>query len=429
MTIPPKQYILTDNKVLLTTLQVQGIDVIEIANVDSIDQFFYANWISDGQRVVFISQGGANSLQYAFKIENKVREIGGESDTKVPNSQSLARISKVKTAEECLRLIARMATKPRFPEHLNPLTMSVNEVEPKYFLDSAGQPMLYETGVHILYGKPGTMKSWFSQQLIAKYTVRIIDLENIFSILKKRLTLLGIESENAGVFDKPIKVEALKQRINEYVLTKPDIVVFDSLSKVLSLVGAKQDNNDEINAFFTEFIDPLRNAGICVVLIDHLPKDGNSDDFPIGAQAKKQNSDVMYLFKKSKDGKGADLFLAKDREYALESRCEPGGDLLFYGRLQLEDCGGAVEVRVHPELSALIDGRSISASTAKLWFEIEDFISKKEGATKSDVRRGVQGKSGRIDDALNELVSMGYLKMIKVGSAHVYSIRKKITRG
>jgi len=423
---PP--YFLTSDKSTLRSFKENGIEIFEISKISSFENFFNDNHINQYQEVILITYGDALSLQRAIPFENKVREIGGIPRTKIIDFHSGARLSRASSPEECIKIVSSMGSRQRFAPHFNPLTMDVEEVALKYCPDAVGLPMLYQTGVHFLYGKPGSMKSWFSQQFLAIHDVRYIDLENIYPILKKRLGLLGINPEKGQVFDKPEDSHALKSRIQEYVITKPEIVVFDSLSKVLSLIGAKQDSNDEVNAFFTEYVDPLRDAGICVVIIDHLPKDGNSDDFPIGAQAKKQNAEVMFLFKRGKDGTGADIYVAKDREYALESRCEPSGDLFYYGHLELVEDDNLLKVQVHPELSLVLDGETIPASKAKLWFQIEDLILTKVTVSKSDVRRSVTGKSGRIDDALSELVEKGYLLMVKVGSANMYSSLKKITR-
>ena len=419
-------FILTDVEEIQKKFRDNEIQIHEVSTRVTIEKFLEDNWIENNQEIIYISNGNSKSLQTSTFLEKKIREFGGNPTVKISDFHTKMQIRNAKSKDECMKIVGKMKSKRQFPLHINPLTMELKEVHPKYFLDSTEQAMLYETGVHFLYGKPGSMKSWFSQQFLTSHDVRYIDLENMYSLLKKRLLLLGVQPENGYAFDKPKDAAALRERVAEYVATKPEIVVFDSLSKILSLVGAKQDSNDDVNAFFTEYIDPLRNADICVVLIDHLPKDGNSDDFPIGAQAKKQNADFMYLFKKNKEGNGADLFIAKDRDHVLESRCEPGGDLHYYGQLRLEESGGVFKVEVHPEVSVVIKGKSLSANTLKLWLEIEEFVLKAEEVTKTEIRKGVSGKSSRIDDALIEMVELKLLRMKKVGSANIFSSIEKI---
>ena len=55
---------------------------------------------------------------------------------------------------------------------------------------------------------------------------------------------------------------------------KPALVIFDSCIKFLSFAGLEKNDNDHIAKRATQFLQPLRKAGIMVLVLDHVPHDG-----------------------------------------------------------------------------------------------------------------------------------------------------------
>lgn len=310
-----------------------GLAVEEILNDKDLEDFFGKNWIHPNQEINVISGSNSESMKLAMSLDRRIREIGGNPHIKLPDFHCKMRLSSAKSTPEIIEALRRQHDKPRFRPHLNPLTMKLDEVKPKYLLDSQGRPLLYPGAVHFIYGQPQTLKSMLMHSLTNKNDIRYIDFENTFPILKQRLKIMGVEAKDGAKFDKPQSKSELEERKREYLETSPEIVVFDSMANLLRTFEYSQDNNDDVTDVFVNFINPLRDAGICVVIIDHLPKDDNSSEYPIGAQAKKQQSDVMYLMRKIKGSKSVDMFVTKDRNHQILARCDETQSLIHYGQV------------------------------------------------------------------------------------------------
>ena len=139
---------------------------------------------------------------------------------------------------------------------------------------------------------PGTYKSWVVLSMLQHHDVRFWDFENGMSGVVRRLQSLGVSRERANYFDNPQSVEAVHARVAEYVRTKPEIVCIDGFSGLAGVMEINPESNQVVQRVFNDVFVPLRNAGITTVVLDHLPKDSAVDDYPIGAQTKKSQSDV-----------------------------------------------------------------------------------------------------------------------------------------
>lgn len=219
----------------------------------------------------------------------------------------------------------------KYRQHHNPFDFEGKLPELTYLIDTEGNPMLYRGNIHFIYGKPGTYKSWVVLSMLLKHNVRFWDFENGMSGVLRRLQSLGVTREQANYFDNPQSVEAVHKRVSEYVKTKPEIVCIDGFSGLAGVMEINPESNQEVQRVFNEVLVPLRNAGITTVILDHLPKDSAIDDYPIGAQTKKSQSDVAYLFKQNQANDGVVIYVSKDRNGAISDRAEAGSYPKRYG--------------------------------------------------------------------------------------------------
>ena len=312
--------------------------------------------------------------------------------------------------------------------HINPLTFAVDPIEPMFMEDSEGRSLIYPGEIHLIYGKPGTFKSWLLLQLVAKHDVRFLDFENGLPTIAKRLRQLGVLSSRTEKFDFPDTKEQVMERIQEYVQTKPEIICFDGLPGLARIFGVDTDSNTDIQDLFNRVLVPLKKAGCAVILLDHLPKDGSADEYPIGAQSKKSQSGVAYLLKQRKASDVVEIFVSKDRHYVVSERCAPDGTLRLYGWLEVNEDKGRFGVQIKPDLVADIGGEQLDSFDANLRFNIYDYVAENPDCSKSEIERNIKGRTGRKREATEELIKGGFLLVRQVGQTSCHTIGKPLER-
>lgn len=314
--------------------------------------------------------------------------------------------------------------KTSFKPHRNPLKENLKDIKTEYLQDLKGNFLLYPGHIHLLYGKPGTYKSWVALSLIGKYEVRYWDFENFGPILATRMRLMGVKAEDAGVFAYPETRTQIFELVEEYVITKPDILVVDGMSGISRTMGLNTDANDQVEKLFNDVFMPLKRAGICVLILDHLPKDSPVDDFPIGAQAKKSQSDVAILMKTRRDSDLVDVLVSKDRNFDLFSRCESGTTPRLYGWLIKPSAENNFKAVIEPDLIALINGQEIDSFDSVLYEEVWHFVQESPGSSGTRIEENVSGKNSRIRTAVQWLTSNGFLEQSKKGNGTHYRTEK-----
>lgn len=314
----------------------------------------------------------------------------------------------------------------KYRQHHNPFDYEGKLPELTYLTDTEGNSMLYRGNIHFIYGKPGTYKSWVVLSMVQQHDVRFWDFENGMSGVLRRLQSLGVSRERANYFDNPQSVDAVHKRVSEYIRTKPEIVCIDGFSGLAGVMEINPESNHEVQKVFNEVLVPLRNAGITTVVLDHLPKDSAVDDYPIGAQTKKSQSDVAYLFRQNPANDGVVIYVSKDRNGAISDRAEAGGYPKRYGTVNLIAKDESISVRISPLYVARINGADVVESEALLRKRIWEYIDDNESCSKSDIERNVPGKTERKRKALKNLVDDGHVLSRTVGTSMIHSIIKPL---
>jgi hypothetical protein len=314
----------------------------------------------------------------------------------------------------------------KYRQHHNPFDYEGKLPELTFLIDTEGNPMLYRGNIHFIYGKPGTYKSWVVLSMLQHHDVRFWDFENGMSGVLRRLQSLGVDRERANYFDNPQSAEAVRKRVTEYVRTKPEVVCIDGFSGLAGVMEINPESNQEVQRVFNEVLVPLRNAGVTTVVLDHLPKDSSVDDYPIGAQTKKSQSDVAYLFKQNPANEGVVIYVSKDRNGAISDRAEAGSYPKRYGTVNLVAKDESISVQISPLYVARINGTDVVESEALMRKRIWDYIDDNESCSKSDIERNVPGKTERKRKALKNLVDDGYVLSKTVGTSMIHSIIKPL---
>lgn len=314
----------------------------------------------------------------------------------------------------------------KWRQHLNPFDAAQEAPELTFWMDLEGKPLLYRGGIHFIYGKPGTFKSWFSQALMLDANVRIWDFENGLASTLHRLQSLGVPYERAGGYTSPASEKEVLERVEEYLYTRPEVLVIDSFSGFAEVMNVNGEANNEVMSVFKKVLFPLKQAGVTVIILDHLPKDASSPDYPIGAQAKRSQADVTILFKHTTEPNVVEVYVSKDRHGELSSRCEPGASPRKFGSLNFESIGDQVSLTLTPAYAAKFEGAELSASDATLLEHIYSYLESNPRSPKSAIETSIPGKTDRKRKALQKLVGGGYVMVEAIGTSLLHSVNKKL---
>lgn len=306
---------------------------------------------------------------------------------------------------------------PIYRPHVNPLTMTLSDVTPKYLMDEDGNCLFYPGEIHFVYGPPQSFKSLLTLELNAPYT-RVLDFENGPAVIRQRLLSMNASPAHTAGFDFPETAEQVKERVAEYIATKPKIVIIDGLPGLCGVLGLDSDNNADIQRLFSQYLVPMKNAGICVVILDHIPKDAAKPEYPIGAQAKKAQAGVAYYLHRNPSTGNVEIFVAKDRHHIVKSRCEPGS-MPFYGSLRVEE-SPHLRISIVPERVPNLNGQTMKVRDAQLVEEIYEYIEANPGSSKAAIEREVSGKNSAKRNVLKQLVDDGHVEVRQEGPAQCH---------
>lgn len=289
----------------------------------------------------------------------------------------------------------------------NPRDYEGVSFQAKYLQDSLGRPMLVPGQIHIIYGASESKKSFLGLTAVLDNHGFYIDLEMGGPGLSTRIGKMNYEySCSDGFAIYPTKDELLVL-VAELCDRPATVVVIDSFAQLSVLLDKDTNSGGDTGLIFQMVLRPLATAGHAVVVIDHSPKAKNSNDHPIGSQNKKAQADIMYRVQIN-DGTGqSELFIEKDRYHVIRGRLNDGQDL--YGEVRLTD--NPLRLKIVPadylEQSRTIVG--VRHNIYRIMERIMLAVIKSKRLTKSEIDTQVQGKSGEITKARNELVSQGFL--------------------
>lgn len=302
---------------------------------------------------------------------------------------------------------------PAYPPLINPLLQDYPKMEPKFLADREGNFMLYPGETHFIYGMPGTYKTFLLLKLIGTCNVVYIDFENHGPTMKSRLNAMKVDPKDAQVFDFPETEDQVKERVNFCLEEKPDVVCIDGLPGLARMYGLDPDSNDQVAKLFARVIDPLKRAGIAVVLLDHITKEGTKDAYPIGAQTKKSQSGVLYLLRPRNENSTIDVFVTKDRHHTIYERCEDTGQVRHYGWIESgNDPVEGLKIEIALDQVADFDGQTYERSAAFQYKSLSDFIGGNPGCPQTLIEGEVRGKTASIRSALHYLESKQYIKIV-----------------
>ena len=170
------------------------------------------------------------------------------------------------------------------------------------------EDILLASRVHSIYSAASTGKTFLALWLILRVIERglkvlIFDRENGYRIMAERLEQLGADPARVDELvhyyfypDLPVSEEGLFDYETLLDSVGPALVVFDSWINFLAPEGMDENSSNDVSTWAAHYTHPARSRGIAVLLLDHVPKEGNSSR---GSSRKRDEVDVMWALRNS----------------------------------------------------------------------------------------------------------------------------------
>lgn len=186
--------------------------------------------------------------------------------------------------------------------------------------------MVYEEGVHLISGHPGSGKSimaktWAVLAMAEGRHVVWLDYEMGLRATGSRLAACGATLEQLQeLFHYAWTPKDAESHLIAVAQRWPGaFVVFDSMSKALKLAGLDENSPGEVTGFTLPLITAAKAHHLPMVLIDHVTKGSKDSRYSRGSGSKLADADVHWTVEKvdefNRETIGTmNLKLQKDRE-------------------------------------------------------------------------------------------------------------------
>ncbi len=199
--------------------------------------------------------------------------------------------------------------------YVNPALDSSNPPKLRYMANTEGALLLPDSAVVTIYGEAETRKSYLLQTAVAEHCGIMIQFESHPRGIKKRLVGMNLPEYAHGRYIFPKTKTELLEVVNDLCKVSPTIIGFDSFTPLLALFGGDNNSDISVQEIFSRIFHPLRDAGHCVVYLDHQSKAPKNEGFATGSQNKKSQVDIAMYIVHNKVQDTFEVRVVKDREY------------------------------------------------------------------------------------------------------------------
>ena len=153
-------------------------------------------------------------------------------------------------------------------------------LEPSVLWRTDRKALLYPAAVNTLHGQPGHGKSWLALHALCQVLregeqATLVDYENAPAYTALRLREMGLASNEVAPLDyRHASGGITANDVAEIVGSKPALVVIDNTAEALSAAGLVENDGGDVAQWIATVPRLLAEAGVCVLLLDHVRKDG-----------------------------------------------------------------------------------------------------------------------------------------------------------
>lgn len=262
--------------------------------------------------------------------------------------------------------------------------------------------LIYAALMHSIAGEPGSGKTllalWLAIQVMrGGGRVLYLDAENGPRLVAERLRDLGADEDtlDASFFYYPaditLEAESLSRLAATVAEVRPVLAVFDSFADFIAAAGLEENSNTDCTRWVSKVCQPLKEAGVAVLILDHVPKGAKG---PRGAGAKVAKMDAQWNlettleFDRERTGE-ITLKNSKDRECWLPKivRFSVGGGVFARSAGTLEDRGDDGLTDKQRQALEYLEGRGAEGAS---WSCLLDELGGSKGTLSTTLKRLTQ---------------------------------------
>ena len=243
----------------------------------------------------------------ALTVEQAEAEFGWNWENALPQAQMRAEALEARATQS-----ASASSSSWAPRDLSDV-MAGDYVAPKptVFRRTDGMGMFYPGVVNEFHAVGGTGKTLAAlavcdEALRDGQTVLYVDYEEHPSRIVQRLRGYGISDEaiqSRFMYVKPTE-KPTQAALDALVDLSPSVVIIDTFAESFNnLTGGDSHRTDDVTAWFS-LPRLFADAGACVIVTDHIPKDAQNKLMPIGSQAKHSGYKGAIYFLEAPTGAG-----------------------------------------------------------------------------------------------------------------------------
>lgn len=309
--------------------------------------------------------------------------------------------------------------------------------QPALLSRSDGGALLYPGRVHSLQAEPSSGKTWVALHACAEVlniggAVGYLDYEDTAVTATKRLIALGVRPADVARFaymNPAAGMGAAERRRFWRSMDElnPDLVVLDGVAEALTREGLSEDSAPDFVRWY-EFPRAIARTGAAVLLLDHVSKDPEQRGrWARGTGAKLGAIDgAAYQMKGTSFSRHragvVRLIVAKDRPGGVGAI----GETAAVVTLTPHGAGERLVVTVDPDTAkhAPTDQWRPTETMRRVFEEVKRATVP---PTAKALRTMMHGKPGTVSEAIERLVSEGYLA--QTGRTKALRIVKDFTEG
>lgn len=229
---------------------------------------------------------------------------------------------------------------------------------PEVLRRNDGTGLFYMGQVNCLYGPPECGKTHVtiaaaSELLNLGGRAVFLDLDHngmqstVTRLLESGVSAAILSDTNRFRYKEPEDKQDLMDTVKDLAAWKPDVAIIDSVGELLPMMNLSSNSPDDFTIAHTGVLKPLAMSGACVIIIDHVAKNPESQaQGPTGTAAKSRAIGGVMLRVTVKDqfapghGGSAYLNIKKDRHGGLRASSPTGDKEPLAGTFRLLPEGG-----------------------------------------------------------------------------------------
>lgn len=380
----------------------------------------YAQWVerySTQRRVLNLAGDIVDAVYKGVAIEGLVAEMVSSTEAGIVGLES---------SWDLVNLAATLAGED-------------DDEHPLFLCRTDGVPLIYPGKVHAFNAESETGKSMLAlyccaERLRAGEHVAYIDFEDSPSGVVERM--LGFGVDPAVLLDRfhyirpddPIDGKA-RLKVREMVRVFPiTIAVIDGVAEALALTGWKENEANDIAAFYNSIPRALAREGVAVILIDHLVKDKEKQGSDARGSGHKRAGINGASYKLEaitpfvRGGQGvAKIVITKDRPARV--RPHAAGKNIAEMHLSSDATTGALTCELRPATPSVDDDGNFRP-TGYMERVSKSLEQSTTPVSRAFIEREVKGRRDHVRAAIDRLCAEGHIAIERQGQALLHSLVK-----